>query len=242
MAEGVGDIFQRETKYTRRNLPKGGLDWENEPEVYKEYAVDTKIKLPTPAPMAGMPVDEALRKRRSIRHFSPQPLSKEELSYLLWASTGIWRRGEGYDFRTAPSAGALYPVETYLVVNNVEGVPTGVYHYSIKLHVLEELRSGSFGEHAAQAALGQRMCMEAAVVFIWTGIFQRSKWKYKQRAYRYVYLDAGHIAENLALAATSLGLGSCHIGAIFDEEVNDIVGVDGVNESAIYMTVAGWPQ
>jgi SagB-type dehydrogenase family enzyme len=242
MAEGVGDIFQRETKYTRKNLPKGGLDWENEPEVYKEYAVDTKIKLPAPTPMAGMPVDEALRKRRSIRQFSPQTLSREELSYLLWASTGIRRRGEGYDFRTAPSAGALYPVETYLVVNNVEGVPAGVYHYSIKLHVLEELRSGSFGEHAAQAALGQRMCMEAAVVFIWTGIFQRSKWKYKQRAYRYVYLDAGHIAENLALAATSLGLGSCHIGAIFDEEVNDIVGVDGVGESAIYMTAVGWPR
>ena len=83
------------------------------------------------------------------------------------------------------------------------------------------------------------MCVESAVVFIWTAIFQRMKWKYGQRAYRYVYLDAGHIAENLALTATSLGLGSCQIGALFDDEVNEIIDVDGVEESVIYMSVVG---
>ena len=83
------------------------------------------------------------------------------------------------------------------------------------------------------------MCVESAVVFIWTSIFQRMKWKYGQRAYRYVYLDAGHIAENLALTATSLGLGSCQIGALFDDEVNEIIDVDGAEESVIYMSVVG---
>jgi SagB-type dehydrogenase family enzyme len=82
--------------------------------------------------------------------------------------------------------------------------------------------------------------MEAPVVFIWTAVFQRTKWKYGQRAYRYIYLDAGHIAENLALAAVSLGLGSCQIGALFDEEINQIIGVDGKEESVLYMTVAGY--
>jgi SagB-type dehydrogenase family enzyme len=86
------------------------------------------------------------------------------------------------------------------------------------------------------------MCRDAPGAFVWTAIFERSKWKYKQRAYRYVYLDAGHIAQNLALAATSIGLGSCQIGAIFDDEVNAIIGVDGINESAIYLSVVGHPM
>lgn len=85
------------------------------------------------------------------------------------------------------------------------------------------------------------MCGAAAVVFIWTAVFQRSKWKYGQRAYRYVYLDAGHVAENLALAATGLGLGSCPIAALYDDEVNGLIGADGVAESVIYMTAVGCP-
>jgi SagB-type dehydrogenase family enzyme len=89
--------------------------------------------------------------------------------------------------------------------------------------------------------MGQEMLGKAAVTFVWTAIFERSKWKYRQRAYRYVYLDTGHIAENLALAATSLGLGSCQIGALFDDEVNLIIGVDGIEESVLYMSTVGQP-
>ena len=91
------------------------------------------------------------------------------------------------------------------------------------------------------AALGQEMCAEAAAVFVWTAVFARSKWKYAQRAYRYIYLDAGHIAENLALAAVSLGLGTCPIGALFDDEVNKLLAVDGIEESVVYMSVVGLP-
>jgi SagB-type dehydrogenase family enzyme len=90
--------------------------------------------------------------------------------------------------------------------------------------------------------LWTKKCVEAPAIFVWTAIFERSKWKYKQRAYRYVYLDAGHIAQNLALAAVSIELGSCQIGAIFDEEVNALIGVDGVNESAIYLSLVGHPM
>ena len=91
----------------------------------------------------------------------------------------------------------------------------------------------------SHAALEQDMCRYASVVFIWTAIFVRSKWKYGERAYRYIYLDAGHIAENFALASTSLGLGSCQIAALFDDEVNEIISVDGTEESIIYMGVVG---
>ena len=188
-----------------------------------------------------MSLDETLKRRKSMRDFQAKPISKGRLSYLLWASTGLQRIEDGYEFRTAPSAGALYPIETYLVVNNVKTLEAGLYHYSIRKHQLEQLRSGDLGREITMAALGQEMCMSAAAVFVWSAIFERCKWKYGQRAYRYIYLDAGHIAENLALAAVSLGLASCEIGALYDSQVNAIIGLDGVEESVICMAVVGAP-
>ena len=242
MRNGIGDHFQQETKYYREKLLGGGLDWQNKPSLYKEYPNRTKIILPPPQPGGKMTLDTVLRRRRSVRKFTSHALYREQLSYLLWASSGIQRRERGYAFRTVPSAGALYPIETYLVIQTVENILEGVYHYSVKSHLLEELQLGDVRRAISQAALGQQMCIEAAVIFIWTAIFERSKWKYKQRAYRYIYLDAGHIAQNLALSATSLNLGSCQIGALYDDEVNQIINVDGTQESVIYMSIIGHPQ
>lgn len=238
MNQKVGDIFQQETKYSRDSLGNG-FDWINQPELYKIYPYCKKIKLVKPDISTKNFFNEILMKRRSIRDFSEKPINIQELSYLLWASTGIQRKEFGYDFRTAPSAGALYPIESYLIINNVENVPKGVYHYLIKDHALEELKLGDLSIDIAKAALDQNMCATASVVFIWTAIFKRSKCKYGQRAYRYVYLDTGHIAQNLVLASTSLNLGSCPIAAFYDDEVNKIVGVEGVEESVIYMCVVG---
>jgi len=238
----VGDDFQRETKYTRNTSLGGSLKWEEKPEIYKGYPNRKNVKLPSKLREATTPFSEVLGERKSIRKFTSEPISKVDLSFLLWASTGVQRREQGYDFRTAPSAGALYPIETYLAVNNVEDLEAGLYHYNIKDHSLEEIRGGNFGGPLAHAALDQAMCMAAPVVFIWTAIFNRSKWKYSQRAYRYVYLDAGHVAQNLALAATSIKCGSCQVGAFFDDEVNSIIGIDGVEESAIYLCVVGHPK
>jgi SagB-type dehydrogenase family enzyme len=242
MRNGSGDHFQQETKYYRGKLLGGGLDWRNKPSLYKEYPNSTKIILPPPQEGGKMTLDTVLRRRISVRRFTSHALSREQLSYLLWATSGIQRQERGYDFRTVPSAGALYPIETYLVIHSVENIPEGVYHYSVKPHLLEELQLGDVRSAISHAALGQQMCMEAAVIFIWTAIFERSKWKYKQRAYRYIYLDAGHIAQNLALSATSLNLGSCQIGALYDDEVNQMINVDGSQESVIYMSVGGHPQ
>jgi SagB-type dehydrogenase family enzyme len=177
-----------------------------------------------------------------VRQFSQKALELGALSYLLWATGGIQRQERGHAFRTAPSAGALYPIETYLVVNNVSDLDPGIYHYAVQSHHLEQLREGGFGRAIARGALGQRMCVDAQVVWVWTALFQRSRWKYKQRAYRYIYLDAGHMAENLALSATALNLGSCQIGALFDDEINDLLGIDGIAESVIYLSVVGHPR
>ena len=241
MTEGIGDRYQQETKYTRESLKGGMLDWENKPETYKEYPDSKQIELPPFDDIETLDTMEAIKRRRSIRHYSGKPLSLEELSYLLWASSGVQRVERGHAFRTAPSAGALYPIETYVLVDAVEGASPGAYHYSVRTHRLEELRTGHLGHDIVLAALNQKMCIEAAAIFIWTAVFGRSKWKYKQRAYRYVYLDAGHVAGNLTLAATAAGLGTCQIGAIFDDEVNAIIGVDGKVESAIYLSLVGHP-
>ncbi len=242
MGAPVGDDFQKETKYIRNQGFGGNLDWSKKPETYKSYPHCKTVKLPSELKETTTTFTDTLKKRRSTRAFSPQPLSKLDLSFLLWASTGIQRIEHGYEFRNAPSAGALYPIETYVAVNNVEELDNGIYHYNIKDHSLEEVKTGNFGDVIAHAALDQTICAIAPVVFIWTAIFNRSKWKYSQRAYRYVYLDAGHIAQNLALATVSISCGSCQIGAFFDDEINSTLGLDGAEESVIYLTVVGHPK
>jgi len=239
---GIGDIFQQETKYQRDHLPGGRLDWAGKPATYKRYPSAPKIPLSPPQTEGGALVWDVFRKRRSVRRFQDSSLQEAELSQLLWAAQGITRVGRSFGFRIAPSAGALYPVETYLVVHAVEGIEPGVYHYGVEKHELDQLKTGDFRTDVARAALDQEIAYRANVVLVWTAVFERSKWKYKQRAYRYVYLDAGHIAQNVALAAVTLGLGSCQVAALYDDEVNGLLDVDGVDESAIYMTVVGKPK
>jgi SagB-type dehydrogenase family enzyme len=237
--EGIGDRFQQELKYQRGRLPAWHLDWMSKPEPYKRYPEAPNVQLDPPETDDGAPLWDLLRRRRSVRHFKAESMTKSNLSQLLWAAQGITKGSQGFGFRTAPSAGALYPVETYLVVNSVTEVESGIYHYAVDRHELDQLRAGDFRLSVAQAALDQEMAYHANVVFIWTALFERSKWKYQQRAYRYVYLDAGHIAQNVALAAVALELGSCQIAALYDDEVNALLGVDGVEESVLYMTVVG---
>jgi SagB-type dehydrogenase family enzyme len=241
MADGIGDRFQDETKYARGKLPGGYLGWRTKPGAYKNYPDVPKVELPTPLEKGGPPVWETVGRRRSVRDFRPAPLSAADLSQLLWASQGVTKVMGDYALRSAPSAGALYPVETYLSLQLVEGTEPGIYHYDVRGHRLELLSAGDFRTALAEAALDQDFLAEAAIVFAWTAVFGRSKWKYKQRAYRYVYLDAGHIAQNVALTAVGLGLGSCQVAALYDDEVNAILGVDGKEESVLYLTAVGRP-
>jgi SagB-type dehydrogenase family enzyme len=219
----------------------GRLDWSSKPQTYKSYPTCKTIPLTSPSPPSMHALDTTLKRRKSIRSFTQMPLTESHLAYLLWASTGLQRQERDHMFRTAPSAGALYPLETYLVLHRVTGIAAGVYHYSIQHHHLEQLSTGDYQGQITHAALGQTMSRDAALVVIWTAVFQRCKWKYRQRAYRYVYLDAGHIAQNLALTATSLGLGSCQIGAFYDDEVNALLSLDSHEESTIYLSAIGHP-
>lgn len=242
MREDIGERFQEETKYFRGKLPSRPLLWHTKPKTYKQYPNAQKIKLDKPSTEEGNHLWEVIRKRRSTRNFKDKPLRKDHLTQLLWATQGITKREMDFEFRACPSAGALYPVETYIVLHNVEDIEPGIYHYNVKNHELEQLKKGDFRLQIAQAALDQDMAFGASVVLVWTAVFQRSKWKYEQRAYRYVYLDAGHIAQSLALAAVSLGLGTCQIAALYDDEVNSLLEIDGKEESVLYMSAVGHPQ
>jgi SagB-type dehydrogenase family enzyme len=238
--EGIGDTYQQITKYARNAMPRHRLNWSAQPALQKSYPKAKKTVAPTPPQTSGgPPVWDVIRARRSLRSYTREPISMEELSQLLWATQGTTLEVSGYKFRSSPSAGALYPVETYVVVNRANGLEAGVYHYDAVGGNLQLLESGNCGARAAAAALDQPMAEQAAVVFVWTAVVERAKWKYLERAYRYIYLDAGHIGQNLYLAATALGLGCCAIGALYDEEVNELVQVDGENETVVYMCTVG---
>jgi SagB-type dehydrogenase family enzyme len=239
---GVGDEFHSSTKYERGKLPGHMLDWSTKPSVYKKYPDAKKVSLPPPVIQGGPGLWEVLRTRRSVRAYNKDPMSLGELSQILWATQGITASIGDHKLRTAPSAGALYPIETYLLINRVDGLEKGLYHYDVETHQLDILKMGDFSREVQAGALDQQIASRASVVFIWSAIFQRSKWKYLQRAYRYIFLDAAHIAQNLALAVQGLGLGSCQIGALYDDYLNELLGFDTTEESVIYMSSIGKPS
>lgn len=238
--KGIGDRYQEETKYTRRTVGTGGFGFEEGADPFKEYPEAEKVvPIPALSPETHGEFWHIVSSRRSHRDYTDASLTFEELCLLLFATQGVTAKACDFLFRTAPSAGGLYPIETYLLVNRVESLPAGLYHFNILIKCLELIRKVNLSQKLAAAALGQSMISEGCLTFIWTAIVQRSKLKYHERAYRYLYMDAGHIGQNLYLGATALGLGCCTIGAFFDDEVNELIGIDGYKETALYMGVIG---
>ncbi|MFX1276688.1 MAG: SagB/ThcOx family dehydrogenase [Promethearchaeota archaeon] len=235
-----GDNFQQKSKYSRDNLPRHYLDWSRKPRTYKTYEnAITRIKLPKFEVKKKVDFWEVIVSRHSTRTFNDESISLNTLSSILFGMAGLTRIYPQFAFRTTPSAGGLYPIEIYPIINNVEEIEQGVYHYDILHHELEYLKGGNFRKEVAEACLGQKMAYDSAINFIWTAVIERSKWKYLQRCYRYIYMDCGHIGQNFYLIAEALELGACTIGAIYDDELNDLLGIDGKTETAIYVGVIG---
>ena len=238
LKNSLGYLYLHETKFDQQTLGrKARLDIE--PALpYKQYVDAEKVTLPTDWDM-DRGLRETLQYRRSCRQFGKSGLSVKDLSMLLWASQGITGRAGNYSFRTAPSAGALYPVETYLSVQNVETINAGFFHFQPAEFCLEKLSAEFFGNKVAKAALGQSFLAKAGVVFIWSAILRRNFSKYGHRGMRYILMDAGHICQNLLLAAEALGLGACPVAAFYDDELNELLGLDGTEESVIYLAAVG---
>ncbi|MEL6177360.1 MAG: SagB/ThcOx family dehydrogenase [Myxococcota bacterium] len=215
-------------------------DPQKSPPTYLTYenALDT-VALGEPNFPEAPDLWSVMAQRRAKRNFLPIPLSLNELNVLCWSASGITADMGGYQLRTAPSSGALYPTETYLVVNRVEGLQPGLYHLNVLDWTLEALRYGDLSDVTCEALLGQEMSRRAGVNFIWTSVIERCRAKYYERAYRYIWWDVGHMSENLLLAATALKLGACPMGAWYDGLVHELLGIDGTEHMSVLTASVG---
>jgi SagB-type dehydrogenase family enzyme len=246
---GAGQQFMENTRYRalgmsdqERGIPQPPLELEAPKNALK------LVDLPAPKDLTlgQAPLRTVMDARRSLRKYALDPLSLEEISYLLWATQGVQRAAEGeWTMRTVPSAGARHAFETLLLVNRVQGLEPGLYRFLATSHRLALLPAPEdVSARAVKAALGQQMIARSAATFIWLAVPERMTWRYGERGYRYLHLDAGHVAQNLYLAAESIGAGICVIGAFTDEEMNELLGLDGESEFVIYLASVGkraWP-
>lgn len=186
-------------------------------------------------------LSKILIKRKSGRQFSGFSISKKELSYLLFSSCGLTRLSTTLDDsrRPYPSAGARYPLEVYPLIQNCNGIDKGLYHYNVKENVLELLLKEDLGKWLIKVTGGEKWVEKAAVVFIITGVLDRTRVKYGDRGYRYALLEAGHLGQNICLLATEIGLGSCCVGGFIDREVNKLLDIDLQKEVSLYMIAIG---
>jgi len=251
MSEAIGEKFVERTKY--RHM--AGLSEQERgvaPPPVETARRDDAQTLDLPSPHLARPpaTDFAglVERRTSVRRYADAPICQDTLSYLLWCTQGVKAvREKGMatfgtraTFRMVPSAGARHALETYLLANRVDGLNPGLYHYLPLRHQIEEVPTApDLAAAVSQACLGQRFILAAAVTFIWTAFAPRMCWRYKARGYRYLFLDAGHVCQNLYLAAESVGCGVCAVGAFDDDAMNALLAVDGRDEFVIYLATVG---
>lgn len=207
------------------------------------------LPLPHPAALTIAPIDlrNAIEQRVSVRRYAEQPLSLEELSYLLWLTQGVKAvTKRPVTLRTVPSAGARHAFETLLLVNRVQGLEPGLYRYAAIQHGLLPLAAAAppsaYPHLLAQvthACLEQTQIKNSAVTFMWVAVTERMTWRYVERGMRYLHLDAGHVCQNLYLAAEAINCGVCAIAAFDDDKLNDLLELDGENMFVIYLASLG---
>ena len=201
----------------------------------KEIAMakSKEIQLPKPIEAGKLSLEEVILKRRSERSFIKKDLDLTQIGQLLWAAQGITAKKIGFSFRAAPSAGALYPMEVYLLSKD------GLFHYLPGGHKLEVISNSDLRDSLAAAALGQKSVKEAPIDIVICAVYQRITGKYGQRGIRYAHIEAGHIAQNIHLQAVALGLGSVPIGAFSDKEVEEILSLSPEQEP-VYIIPVGY--
>jgi SagB-type dehydrogenase family enzyme len=195
---------------------------------------EESIMLPNATHTSDTAVERALQQRRSIRTYQDQALTLAEVGQLLWAAQGIT---DPAGLRTAPSAGALYPLEFYLVAGEVDDLAAGVYRYDPPAHELVPVAAGDKRAALMEVALGQEAVQDAPAVIVIAGIYERTTGKYGERGIRYVHMEVGAAAQNVYLQAESLGLGTVFIGAFQDEQVKEVLGLDDAEEPLALLPV-----
>ncbi len=236
-----------------RNVLKGyNGDWRHDSDSFKGVPEPVINTIPADAPRLALPdpgerplpVDfhDLLANRRSVRDFSSIPITAHDLALLLWSAQGVSARMEGKSFRTAPSAGGRYPLETHVVARRVEGVSPGLYRYDPETHSLVGPRSPAGGDAGLVAACyGSEPVANAAAVVVWSVIPRRTEWKYTYTSHRMIAMEAGHACQNASLAAVALGLGACPLLSYHQIALDRWLGLDGDNEFAMYLLALGKP-
>jgi SagB-type dehydrogenase family enzyme len=240
----IGEEFMRLTRYeySTRSDQQMGLP---QPPLHRRHPLAGEaISLAAVEDLPERPLDfhSLVTERESVREYGAAPLSLTDLSWLLWATQGVKGvYGNNYcTLRTVPSAGARHPLETYLAINRVDGLETGLYQYLSIDHALAPVAvEEGIARRLSAACLGQQMPATCAACFIWTAIPYRTAWRYGQRGYRYMHLDAGHACQNLYLAAGAIGCGCCAIAAFNDEAMAEALKIDQAEEFVIYLATVG---
>lgn len=240
---GTGKEFMEKTQYRYLGMSDQASGYP-QPELElgaQDSDIIVDLPLPKDIKIEDIGLRKAIEKRSSVRNYSSEPLPIEELSYLLWCTQGVKEVvRDVVTFRNVPSAGARHALETYILVNNVQGLEKGLYRFLPIEHKLVEIDMGKdIADRVMRGCLDQPFVKSSAVTFIWTAVPYRMAWRYGQRGYRYLHLDAGHTCQNLYLSAGSVGCGVCAIAAFLDEEINPVIGVDGENEFVIYVATVG---
>jgi SagB-type dehydrogenase family enzyme len=241
--EGAGREFMEKTKYRyigksdqQKGLPQPPLELPADPSL-------PAIALPWPDSfeIPAHDIREVIEHRTSIRTYAREPLSLDELSFLLWCTQGVKTiHGNLATFRTVPSAGARHAFETYILVNDVDGLSPGLYRYLALTHRLQQVDlDPTLGIRITAACFNQQFVLRCSTVFLWTAVPYRMTWRYGERGYRDLHLDCGHVCQNLYLAAEAIGCGVCAIAAFDDDEMNAILGINGSDQFLIYLATAG---
>jgi SagB-type dehydrogenase family enzyme len=240
---GTGREFMEKTKYQfiGKSDQQKGI-----PQPPLELPPDSGapiIDLPRPETLSVPPLDlrVAIERRRSIRTYTREPLSPDELSFLLWCTQGVQQTtGTYWTMRTVPSAGSRHAFETYLLVNNVDGLEPGLYRFLATTHRLQQVDPDPTVAHRiTSACFDQQFILRSGVTFIWTAVPYRMTWRYGERGYRDLHLDAGHVCQNLYLAAETVDCGVCGVAAFEDDLMNAILGINGSDQFVIYLATAG---
>lgn len=245
-ADLTWELFHENSKVTQFDIPPSDHDVLSqmaamaESLAYHGYPI---VELPTALVPMEMSVGEAILNRSTAKQFTPATLDLNTAGTLLHAGYGITRdqRALGYPrpFRAVPSGGALYPLELYVHCARTEGFPEGLYHYNPTENNLRLLRSGDHSEELAQVLVQKNFAHESAMVLFITALTERTTFKYGDRGYRFALLEAGHVAQNMNLAAISLGLGSVNLGGFYDRRADDFLDIDGLTHATIYMLAVG---
>ena len=240
--QGIGKQFMNMTTYANiQDSPQRAATKQPPLERPPEPGIKP-IRLPDPASCGAgtQPFVELVDGRRSLRSYSEATLNLEELAFLLWCCQGVQETGSKYTMRTVPSAGARHAFETYVLCNRVGGLKAGLYRYSALNHALYPVDlSDGIAERLTAACLGQGMVSASAVTVFWAAELERMYFRYGERGYRYLHLDAGHACQNLYLAAEAIGCGACAIAAFGDEALNEALGLDGEERFVVYLATVG---